>query len=235
MGTVDATGSCFAELIELLMLRRNSPERVQIRDSSPRGAQFRALLSSECAFRWSDGVGLYHAAPGCASLADEVNDFADRARVALGEAGMVSQASLRLSGALHELLCNIDEHAGSNATCLAGYSVEEGEAWVCVADTGDGVLAGYEGAALGEKPSDSREALRWAVLRHRSRTGEPGRGTGFQTVANALRSLDGSLRVRSDDASLELAQQSSDVSSLVREQGHLRGFVVSMHVRWARS
>jgi hypothetical protein len=233
LDSVDASACGFGELIELLLLKRPAPERLRIRDGSQRGERFRSLLSSDRVFSWSDTLGLYHAPPGRASLATEANDFADHARVALRDAGMVSQAATRLSGALHELLGNVDEHAGSNATCIAGYSLEEDGAWVCVADTGDGVLSGYQSAPLTDKPEDACEALRWAVLKHRSRTGDPGRGTGFRTVVNALRSLDGSLRVRSDDASLELVQQGSDVRSVVREQGNLFGFVVSMHVRWA--
>lgn len=231
---MDASNACFGELIELLMLQRNQPGRLNVKDASSRGSLFRDLLSGAEAFRCVDGLGLYRAPPGRAESADEATDFADNARVALKEAGLQHDAAFRLSGVLHELLGNVDEHAGGGATCLSGYSVQPGDAWLSVADTGAGVLAGYASSELLLKPADAREALGWAVLDHRSSKSEPGRGTGFQTVSNAIRSLDASLRVRSDDASIEIVQQGSDGKALIREQGQLRGFVVSIHLKWAR-
>lgn len=231
---MDASSACFGELIELLMLQRNQPSRINVKDASSRGSLFRALLSGSEAFRCVEGLGLYRAPLGRAETAGEATDFADNARVALKEAGLPHDAAFRLSGVLHELLGNVDEHAGGDATCLSGYSVQPGEAWLSVADTGDGVLAGYVSSELLIKPADARQALSWAVVDHLSRKSEPSRGTGFQTVCNAIRSLDASLRVRSDDASIELVQQGADGRALVREQGQLRGFVVSIHIRWAR-
>ena len=230
---VDASESCFGQLVELLMLKRGAPDRLTIRDRSQRGALFRQLLAGTDPFCCVDGLGLYHAEPGSAETADEATDFAEHAQAALQSAGLQRSAAIRLSGVLHELLGNVDEHAGGHATCLSGYSVQPGEAWLSVADTGDGVLAGYKSVPAGTRPMHAREALRWAVLEHRSRTGLPGRGTGFQTVANALRSLDASLRVRSDEGSIELSQSGSEAQAVVREQAHLRGFVVSINLRWA--
>lgn len=231
---VDASDACFGVLIELLMLKRCAPDLLRIRDSSTRGRLLRSLLAGEDAFKCVDGLGLYHAAPGRAATADEATDFADQACGALRGAGMGSDAALRLSGALYELLGNVDEHTGGYATCLSGYTVQPGEAWLCVADTGEGVLAGYRNSTLVQRPRDAQEALTWAVLQHRSRTGAAGRGTGFVTVTNALRSLDASMRIRSDDASIELQQQGSNANALIREQGPLAGFVVSLHLRWGK-
>lgn len=229
---VDATSSSLGALIELLMLKRSVNGIFTIRDRSRRGHLLRQLLSGEDAFSCAEGLGMYHAAPGNAATASEATDFSDQARIALRTAGVADSASLRLSGALRELLDNVDEHGGCAATCLAGYFVQPREAWVCVADTGDGVLAGYKQSVTGSTPGSAEEALHWAVIEHRSRTGLPGRGTGFQTVVQALRSIDGSIRVRSDDASIELEQSGSSVDALLRKQGHLPGFVVSMHLRW---
>ena len=229
---VDATSSSLGALLELLLLKRSAKGTITIRDKSPRGQLLRELLASEAAFSCADGLGVYHAAPGRAATASEAVDFAEQARIALKMAGVVDTASWRLSGALRELLDNVDEHGGRTATCLAGYFVQPRQAWLCVADTGDGVLAGYAKTGSNSIPVDAQEALHWAVVRHRSRTGLPERGTGFQSVVSALRSLDGSLRVRSDDASIELEQRGSTVDVLMREQGQLPGFVVSMHLRW---
>lgn len=216
------------------MLQRNQPGRIKVKDASLRGALFRQLLCGAAPFCCVDDLGLYRAPPGRAESADEATDFADHAQAALKRAGLQHDAAVRLSGVLHELLGNVDEHAGGAATCLSGYSVQPREAWLSVADAGAGVLAGYATSTLSSKPGDAREALDWAVVSHRSRKSERGRGTGFQTVSNALRSLDASLRVRSDDASIELVQQGADGRALIRQQGELRGFVVSIHLRWAR-
>ncbi len=232
---VSASGASLGVLMELLLLKRAARTRVAIADSSERGRLFRALLSSGEVFRCRGGLGLYNATSKHVDSAGEASDFCSAARAALRLAGMPDTASLRLSGALHELLNNVDEHSGPGATCLAGFEVEAGAASLCVADTGAGVLAGFRSGSVTEVPRDAGEALRWAVLEHRSRTGLLGRGTGFQTVVNAFRTLDAAMRVRSDDASLELVQRSSDTDSLLRKQGKLGGFVVSVQLRWRNS
>ena len=232
---VDAAGAPLGVLIELLLLKRAARTKVAISDASERGQLFRELLKSDQVFRCKAGLGLYNAKSKHVALEGAASDFCAEARGALRTAGVPDVAALRLSGALFELLDNVDEHAGDNATCLAGYAVEGNEATLCVADTGIGVHAGFRSANALPMPKDAGEALRWAVLEHRSRTGRPDRGTGFETVVNAFRSLDASMRVRSDDASLELVQQGSDADALVRKQGHLSGFVVSVQLRWHKS
>ncbi len=229
---VNAGGGSLAVLVELLMLKRAARTKVSIADASPRGQLFRELLSSGQTFRCRGGLGLYNATSSHVDSADEATDFCDEAQRVLKACGMPDLSAVRLSGALHALLDNVDEHAGPDATCLAGFEVSEGMATLCVADTGMGVLAGYRSGASMMQPKDAGQALDWAVVEHRSRTGRADRGTGFETVVNALRTLDASMRVRSDDASLELVQQGSDVDSLLRKQGHLTGFVVSVLLRW---
>ncbi len=231
---VNASGAQLGVLIELLLLKRAAHTNVAISDGSARGKLFRELLSSGQVFRCKGGLGLYNATSKHVDSAGEASDFCNEARAALKTAGMPDTAALRLSGALHELLNNVDEHAGPNATCLAGFEVEDGFASLCVADTGAGVLAGFRSGGASLQPKSSTEALHWAVIEHRSRTGRPERGTGFETVVNAFRTLDASMRVRSDDGSLELVQQGSDVDSLLRKQGQLGGFVVSVLLRWRK-
>lgn len=232
---VNASGATLGTLIELLLLKRAARTNVAISDGSVRGQLFRELLASGQVFRCKGGLGLYNATALHVDSAGEASDFCNEARAVLRSAGMPDAASLRLSGALHELLNNVDEHAGQNATCLAGFEVQDGTASLCVADTGAGVLAGFQTGGVAAVPRSASEALQWAVIEHRSRTGRRDRGTGFETVVNAFRTLDASMRVRSDDASLELVQHGSDVDSLLRKQGQLSGFVVSVLLRWHRS
>lgn len=228
---VDASGVGLGALLELLMLKRGTHRTVTVADASSRGRLLRRLLKSSQPYLSEGARGVLHRRAGHESEA-ATNDFADTFRAQLVAAGVVSTAALRLSGALHELLTNVDEHAGEGVDGLGAFEVLDREAWMVVADSGRGVLGGYQASPLADKPTGAEQALKWAVIDHRSRTGDPARGTGFQTVIQAVRSLDGCVRVRSDEASLELEQEADRSRFLLREQGKLRGFVVSVLLRW---
>lgn len=228
---VDASGGSLGALLELLMLRRGVDRAVTVSDSSRRGRLIRRLLKSRQAYCSEGQTGVLHRpASGCDEAA--ANDFAETFHTQLVAAGVAKPAARRLSGALHELLTNVDEHAGEAVDGLGAFEVLDREAWMVVADSGRGVLGGYQESPLAHKPAGAEEALKWAVIDHRSRTGDPARGTGFQTVVQSVRSLDGCIRVRSDAASIELEQQAEQSRFLLREQGQLRGFVVSVRLRW---
>lgn len=228
---IDASGIGLGALLELLMLKRGTQRAVTVADASSRGRLLRRLLKSSQPYLSEGARGVLHRrARGDSDAA--TNDFADTFRAQLVAAGVVTTAALRLSGALHELLTNVDEHAGDGVDGLGAFEVLGREAWMVVADSGRGVLGGYQASPLADKPSDAEQALKWAVIEHRSRTGDPTRGTGFQTVIQSVRSLDGCVRVRSDNASLELEQEADRSRFLLREQGKLRGFVVSVLLRW---
>ncbi|WP_127997652.1 hypothetical protein [Piscinibacter defluvii] len=228
---VDASGIALGALLELLMLKRSSRRAVTVADASSRGRLLRRLLRSSQPCLSEASRGVLHMHSGHDSDA-ATNDFADTFRAQLVSAGVVTTAALRLSGALHELLTNVEEHAGDGVDGLGAFEILGREAWMVVADSGRGVLGGYQASQLADKPADAEQALKWAVIDHRSRTGDAARGTGFQTVIQSVRSLDGCVRVRSDDASLELEQEADRSRLLLREQGKLRGFVVSVLLRW---
>lgn len=228
---IDASGIGLGVLLELLMLKRGAHQAVTVADNSSRGRLLRRLLRSSQPYLTEGAMGVLHRRVGHESEA-ATNDFADSFRVQLVTAGVLTTAALRLSGALHELLTNVDEHAGNGVDGLGAFAVLGREAWMVVADSGRGVLGSYQASPLADKPTNAEQALKWAVIDHRSRTGNPARGTGFQTVIQAVRSLDGCVRVRSDEASLELEQESDRSRFLLREQGELRGFVVSVLLWW---
>lgn len=228
---VDASGVALGALLELLMLKRGTRRAVTVADASSRGRLLRRLLRSSQPYLSEGARGVLHRRAGHGADA-ATNDFADTFRAQLVAAGVATTAALRLSGALHELLTNVDEHAGNGVDGLGAFEVLGREAWMVVADSGRGVLGGYQASPLTDKPADAEQALKWAVIEHRSRTGDPARGTGFQTVIQSVRSLDGCIRVRSDGASIELEQEADRSRFLLREQGKLRGFVVSVLLRW---
>ena len=218
---VDASGASLGALVELLMLRRTADRRIAVADSTPRGRLLRRLLASSRLFVSEGSCGAIHRPAGGNAAADAAsNDFAKTFQTQLVAAGVQATAAGRLSAALHELLTNIDEHAGDAVDGLGAFEVMDREAWMVVADSGRGVRAGYAESPLP------------AVIENRSRTGDPHRGLGFKSVIQSVRSLDGCVRVRSDSASLELVQAADRPKFLVREQGHLRGFVVSVLLRW---
>lgn len=231
LSSVDCRGQTLGTFVELLLLRRAAKGGLTVLDGSLRGDMVRKLLHSGDRMSYDEGVGIYRAEPGMTDVS-AASDFADAARSQLVQRGVPKPSSYQLSGALHELLGNVAEHGGDAAECLAAFEMGEREAWFVVADDGQGVVSGYRRSAISTIPTDGKEALRWAVINHRSRTGLTGRGTGFRTVINAIRSLDGVIRVRSDDASIEVEQRGEQSSFLVREQGQLKGFAVSIFLRW---
>lgn len=160
------------------------------------------------------------------------HEFAMRAGRLATDAGMPGEAARLWKGAFAELIGNVNEHAGDGARGIAVYEFCANAVWIAVADNGQGVVRGYASTGQGLEALETATALKWAVVDHRSRLSEPGRGTGFSTVMRAMLTLDASLRVRSDDASIETERPALGVNWVVRDQDKLRGFVVSMFVGW---
>ena len=160
------------------------------------------------------------------------HDFAMVAGRCAQEAGMPDGAARLIKGAFAELIGNVSEHAGDNTNGIAVYDLSRNAMWLAVADAGQGIVRGYVSNAPEIADLEAATALGWAVVDHRSRFCEPGRGTGFSTVMRAMLTLDAALRVRSDDASIEIEGVSSGSNWVVRDQDMFTGFVVSLHVRW---
>lgn len=148
------------------------------------------------------------------------------------EAGMPVDASRILKGVFGELIDNVSQHAGTGAKGLAIYELRANSIALVVADSGQGVVQGYVSSQPELAGLGAMDALEWAVQRHKSRFREPGRGTGFSTVLRAMRAMDAALRVRSDDASIEIEGPSDSATWYVKDQPVLRGFVVTLSLSW---
>jgi hypothetical protein len=117
-----------------------------------------------------------------------------------------SSTALALAGAFREMADNTIQHSGPNAntpaTGIIGYEIECKTVSFAVADVGRGILASLkqnpEWAALADSPS----ALEAAVVRGASRRSLAGPGGGFKELFKALASLQGVVRVRSEDGEI---------------------------------
>jgi len=212
-------------------------QRLRVQGTGLRDQALRSVLSNPRSRPFVSQNGFGALAVGRGGWFADVDDVS-RFVLALGQAirseGIPVSAVAPICHAAGELVDNVREHAGSSVDSFAAFDVTPGCCWLTIADAGRGVLAGYVlGSAQGaDAPSDSGEALDWAVLQHRSRTREPGRGLGYRRLLHALGAMDAAIRVRSDDASLEREGVSSSADWLIREQVSLAGFVVSVGLRW---
>lgn len=232
---VDASSLPIGPLVELLTFRRSSLDEqtaLRIRPDRPGFRSRRNSLSTSSTLDYSidDTVGVLSIRPGYSKDDDlPLQQFLLDIRKRLGAPGVPQASAQALTGAVGELLDNLDEHAGTQWEALAAYDISSNGFWFAVGDSGQGVLATFKSS---QDISSSAQALCAAVIEHRSSTGNHARGLGFRKVLDALRSMDAMLRVRSGDASLESEGQGGSGKWISREQVHLRGFVVSVHVKW---
>lgn len=182
------------------------------------------------------GYGVLHVQDDSKRTADLSVDFAEGLGAELERAGLPRSPKNLLQGALVELVSNIQQHAGSHPKGYALFEVVNESVVLSVFDAGRGVVDGYASVSPELARLSAADALLMAVRDHRSRLApvEEGRGTGFGTVARAMKSLDARLRVRSGNASLETAS-GAGAEWVLREQAELRGFVVSLVLSWGRN
>lgn len=222
-------------LAELLIFRRKSMSAdvlIKMRNMGSLGNAFRSASSG--------GGWVYGSAPGAGVLRfqhgkpqdseeDVKHQFLLGMLQGVRAAAMPEQSAKALAGAAGELIDNVEQHAGSGQDALAAFQVHPGSLWLAIGDAGQGMLSTYRQF---EDVSSTQDALRAAVIEHRSSTRDPERGQGFRKLMRALRSLDASLRVRTGDASLELEGMADSSQWILREQVQLVGCVISAHLRW---
>ena len=201
-----------------------------------RGGDRHQLLSraskSDAAAAYAPGLGAFFLGEAGVKSSNSSLLYGEALARAVAAEGLSAGASSLLKGATLELLTNIHEHAGGGARGISLFETFAGGVELCVADAGQGVVAGYVSANPQLEGITAERALTKALVEHESRL-PGGRGTGYKTVANAMRSLDATMRVRSGDASLEIEGHPSEAEWLSREQVELRGFVVSITLRWS--
>lgn len=222
-------------LAELLIFRRRSTTAdvaVKMRNMGALGEAFRkASKGSRWTYAPAPGVGVLRFQHGSLQDDEELvkHQFVLGLLQGAKAATMPAQSAQALAGAAGELIDNVEQHAGPGQDALAAFQVRPGSMWIVVGDAGQGMLPTYNKF---DDVSTTQDALRAAVIEHRSSTGDSQRGLGFKDLMHALRSLDASLRVRTGDASLELEGMADIRQWVLREQVQLAGCVVSAHLRW---
>lgn len=224
-------------LAEVLILRRTwrgAGFDVRLRgDGDARHAVISEVSKKSAAVsKVEAGAGALHIVGYSEAVGLAAHEFVSTAGRLASEAGMPVEASRLLKGVFGEIIDNVSQHAGAGAKGLAAYELKSNSIALMVADSGQGVARGYVASQPDLAGLGAMDALEWAVRQHKSRFKEPGRGTGFATVLRAMRAMDAALRVRSDDASIEIEGPADSATWFVKDQPMLQGFVVSLHLAW---
>jgi len=234
---IDSSTLGLGPLAEILVMRRAwrvSGRKVSLTGEvdARRAAIAEVTRSPVAKSSHSDSTGACHVIGTGANVETLTNEFVSlTGRLAL-EAGMPETSSRLLKGVFGELIDNIWKHAGVGAKGLAAYSLDARSIFLVVADAGQGVVQGYIEAQPQLAGLTAAQALEWAVRLNKSRFTQAGHGTGFAGLVKAMRVMDAALRVRSDDASIEIEGPADSADWLVRDQPGLQGFVVSLHLKW---
>lgn len=159
--------------------------------------------------------------------------FKNRLSNAAFKAGFDKDTSKGLAGAFGELEDNARLHSNNVPSVIVGYRWRAGEFEMVVADMGIGVLQSLKRHPDYQHLNDDGTALRTALSSGETRFGRgSGHGTGFDTVFRNLASMQGFLRFRSGDQSLELSGVSPTlIDAKLKQRAYFQGFLVSITCR----
>lgn len=234
---IDSSDLALGPLAEVLILRRSWREagfdvRLSGNGDARHAVISRASKRSDVVSEVGPGTGAIRIVGDGEAVGLATHAFVSATGKLACEAGMPVEASRLLKGVFGELIDNVSEHAGAGASGLAAYELKSNSISLIVADSGQGVVRGYVASQPELAGLVAMDALEWAVQQHKSRFGAPGRGTGFATVLRAMRVMDAALRVRSEDASIEIEGPADSATWYAKDQPMLQGFVVSLHLTW---
>lgn len=159
--------------------------------------------------------------------------FKNRLANAAVNAGFDKLTAKGLAGAFGELQDNARDHSDRPRTVITGYRWSTAEFEMIVGDAGIGVLASLRSHPDYQHVTEHGEALKTALSSGETRYGRgSGHGAGFDTVFRNIAGLQGSLRFRSGDNSLELDGVSArSIDSNLRQRQFFQGFAVSITCR----
>ncbi|MDP9993818.1 hypothetical protein J2W28_004479 [Variovorax boronicumulans] len=191
-----------------------------------------AIQSGEPTARADKGVVHFLRAREPGPESDQIDSFLLTFRKSLKSAGVETASAMAISGAFGEMHDNIWEHSGKPQSGLCGYEIYPSRSVAFgVADSGWGLSGAHAEARPSEPQKLASQLMTAAVMNGASRFNEAGRGTGFSTLLRILRKFDASIRVRSDDVSLNLKPNSASAhEATLKSQAQLRGFVVCAQI-----
>jgi hypothetical protein len=157
-------------------------------------------------------------------------NFCLRARAAAGIAGLADVEARALVGAMMEIEENVHLHSQRAVDGFVGFFSRSGKFEFAVADSGVGVLQSLRSHSDYSNINDSGTALRVALDNGNSRFGIAAkRGTGFNSLFLALAALEGQLRFRSGDYSLNIEGVGPKlVAAKSVQRAHLQGMLASV-------
>ena len=139
----------------------------------------------------------------------------------LGYSGLAAD---RFTVAMAEVCQNIVDHSGGPGLALAQCYLRAGgapEIRLAVADTGIGVRASLAPRYAGSAPGawNDRTAVRLAIRRGVTGSGDPDRGLGLAAVADLVRAWGGALRLRSGTAACDVGTRLGVIGGLATFPG----------------
>ena len=137
--------------------------------------------------------------------------FLQRFGRSLQRHGYGDRFAYALAGAFGEMADNVGQHGARsgqpNARGLAGFHVTEDQASFVVVDTGRGLLASLRENPHWRHLKENAQALEAVVRQRATRRVHHLYGDGFNELFNALVDRQGSVRVRSGEASVRLGAE----------------------------
>ncbi len=157
--------------------------------------------------------------------------FQERFVRSLRNCGFPSEFAYALAGTLAEMSDNVVQHSregGEEFTGLVGYHVSAAYMAFAVIDIGCGLLTSLKRSPAWQHLASARDALR-AVVRDgaSSRTGQ-GRGEGFRLLFRSLASRNCRIRLRTNNASMTIADTTTRCIGSEVPSPELSGFQMSV-------
>ncbi len=158
--------------------------------------------------------------------------FVKRAEVSARSVGFPDSIAAGLAGAIGELADNVVQHSEAPSSGIATFARSPRKFEYAIGDSGIGMLASLQRANEFHSLSDDLEALPLAITAGVSRRGrDKGYGYGYRAVFLPLRAAEGTIRLRSGKAVLEIAGiEARPDEGICSQRPHQQGVVVSAEI-----
>jgi anti-sigma regulatory factor (Ser/Thr protein kinase) len=194
---------------------------------------FAAMIGARNKWISPEGGRIGFLKPKISDTENDWNVFAIAAHKASLAAGITSDATAQLIGALGEMRSNLYEHSEAVESSLIAFRAAPNSFEFTVSDHGIGALHSLKSCGHYKSITDNGEALRLMLTDNVSRFGpDSDRGKGFRPLFIGLANMNGTIRFRSGDHSLMIhGDKPSLVSAKTAQKAELKGFFASIYCR----